>query len=177
MATILRDSLRQASKEEATTVVSVVSKPWITKTLSTVSDMSSFPWNSAAHLSQKGSQKLHGICRPPALMCKDPDASRIEEKFLSLVNSLVEIIQISYSNFSNRNPRNILRLYNQCFTFAILSRNIFGNPAKLTLRKFFGSHFHSTTVHLPETYGLFCLRSIILEQEERSFGDLRRISH
>lgn len=263
--------------------------------------MSSFPWNSAAHLSQKGScgknwkkgetnpfqklrkeeiaveleyhniwtdketkselsniltQKLHGICRPPALMCKDPlksakdininnyevlsceplhditnivqniitelpfhvpkeiqkefeifssttigdknqikgsdarlfavklakfiktnyDASRIEEKFLSLVNSLVQIIQISYSNFSNRNPRNILRLYNQCFTFAILSRNIFGNPAKLTLRKFFGSHFHSTTVHLPETYRLFCLRSIIPEQEERSFGDLRRIS-
>lgn len=35
-------------QREATTVVSVVSKPWITKTLSTVSDMSSFPWNSAA---------------------------------------------------------------------------------------------------------------------------------
>lgn len=45
----------EAGKEEATTVVSVVSKPWITKTVSTVSDMSSFPWNSAAHLSQKGS--------------------------------------------------------------------------------------------------------------------------
>lgn len=104
------------------------------------------------------------------------DASKIEQKFLSLDNSLIEIIQINYSNFSNRNPRNIPRLYNQCFTFAILSRNIFGNPAKLTSRKFFGSHFHSTTVHLPETYRLFCLRSIIPEQEERSFGDLRRIS-
>lgn len=104
------------------------------------------------------------------------DASKIEQKFLSLDNSLIEIIQINYSNLSNRNPRNIPRLYNQCFTFAILSRNIFGNPAKLTSRKFFGSHFHSTTVHLPETYRLFCLRSIIPEQEERSFGDLRRIS-
>lgn len=61
------------------------------------------------------------------------DASKIDEQFLSLVNSLVEIIQISYSNFSNRN---ILRLYNLCFTFAILSRNIFGNPAKLTSRNF-----------------------------------------
>lgn len=104
------------------------------------------------------------------------DASKIEQKFLSLDNSLIEIIQINYSNFSNRNPRNIPRLYNQCFTFAILSRNIFENPAKLTSRKFFGSHFHSTTVHLPETNRLFCLRSIIPEQEERSFGDIRRIS-
>lgn len=69
------------------------------------------------------------------------DASKIEQKFLSLDNSLIEIIQINYSNFSNRNPRKIPRLYNQCFTFAILSRNIFGNPAKLTSRKFFGSQF------------------------------------
>lgn len=67
------------------------------------------------------------------------DANEIEKRFLSLVNSLVEIIeiiQISYSNFRNRNHRNILRLYNW-FTFAILFRNIFGNPAKLTSRNFF----------------------------------------
>lgn len=67
------------------------------------------------------------------------DANEIEKRFLSLVNSLVEIIeiiQISYSNFRNRNHRNILRLY-KCFTFAILFRNIFGNPAKLTSRNFF----------------------------------------
>lgn len=68
------------------------------------------------------------------------DANEIEKRFLSLVNSLVEIIeiiQISYSNFRNRNHRNILRLYNKCFTFVILFRNIFGNPAKLTSRNFF----------------------------------------
>lgn len=68
------------------------------------------------------------------------DANEIEKIFLSLVNSLVEIIeiiQISYSNFRNRNHRNILRLYNKCFTFVILFRNIFGNPAKLTSRNFF----------------------------------------
>lgn len=77
------------------------------------------------------------------------DVSEIEKRFLSLVNSLVEIIkiiQISYSNIRNRNHRNILRLYNKCFTFAILFRNIFGNPAKLTSRIFFfGSQFHRTT--------------------------------
>lgn len=32
------------------------------------------------------------------------------------------------------------------------------------------------TVHAPQTYRIFCLRSLIPEQEERSFGDLRRIS-
>lgn len=104
------------------------------------------------------------------------EENKIHEDFLFLVNSLVEIIQISYSNFKNRNPRQILRLYNQCFKFATLSKIIFGKPAKLTARKLFGSHYHGITVHLPETYRLFCLKSIIPEQEERSFGDLRPLS-
>ena len=43
-------------------------------------------------------------------------------------------------------------------------------------RKFYGSHFHSLTVHAPPTNRLFCLRSMIPEQEERPFGDLRSIS-
>lgn len=43
-------------------------------------------------------------------------------------------------------------------------------------RKFYGSHFHSLTVHAPPKNRLFCLRSMIPEQEERPFGDLRSIS-
>lgn len=46
----------------------------------------------------------------------------------------------------------------------------------MTARKFYGCHFHSLTVHAPETYRLVCLRSLIPEQEERTFGDLRSIS-
>lgn len=46
----------------------------------------------------------------------------------------------------------------------------------MTARKFYGSHFHSLTVYAPQTNRMFCLRSIIPEQEERSFGDLRNIS-
>lgn len=168
-----------------------------------------------AELMDKLSTKLHGICRPAALMCDDPTKSandisiqdyevlfceplhditnvvqniiadlpfhvpkeiqkefeqfsnttvgdknqikgsdarlyaiklakfistkyeenKIHEDFLFLVNSLVEIIQISYSNFKNRNPRQILRLYNQCFKLANLSKLIFGKPAKLTAGK------------------------------------------
>ena len=101
---------------------------------------------------------------------------KISECFLNLVNSLVEIIQISYASEKSRNQRQILRLFNQCFLFATLSKSIFSKPSKMTTRKFFGSHFHSITIHIPETFRLFCLRSIIPEQEERSFGDLRQIS-
>lgn len=32
------------------------------------------------------------------------------------------------------------------------------------------------TVHAPQTYRIFCLRSLVPEQEERSLGNLRRIS-
>lgn len=46
----------------------------------------------------------------------------------------------------------------------------------MTTRKFFGCHFHSLTVHAPETFRMICLRSLVPEQEERTFGDLRRIS-
>ena len=94
---------------------------------------------------------------------------KISECFLNLVNSLVEITQISYASEKSRNQRQILRLYNQCFLFATLSKSIFSKPSKMTTRKFFGSHFQSITIHIPETFRLFCLRSIIPEQEERSF--------
>ena len=46
----------------------------------------------------------------------------------------------------------------------------------MTARKFFGCHFHSLVIHAPQTFRMFCLRSLIPEQEERSFGDLRLIS-
>lgn len=43
-------------------------------------------------------------------------------------------------------------------------------------KKILCSRFQSLTVYVPETYRLVCLRSLIPEQEERSFGDLRSIS-
>lgn len=65
---------------------------------------------------------------------------------------------------------------NVFFVFGLLCKSVIGNPQKLTTRKFYGNHFHSITIHLPETARLFCLKSIVPEQEERSFGTLRRIS-
>lgn len=93
-----------------------------------------------------------------------------------MCSSLVEIISICYRQHSQKTPKRILRLHNQCFQFSILCKPIFGVPKKMTSQKFYGCHFHSLTVHALQTYRLFCLRSLIPEQEERSFGDLRSIS-
>lgn len=104
------------------------------------------------------------------------EEEKVDKNILDLVNALVDIITVCYSNYSARSPKQLLRLYNQCFLFGLLCKIVVGNPKKLTSRKFYGNHFHSITVHLPETARLFHLISIIPEQEERSFGTLRRIS-
>lgn len=46
----------------------------------------------------------------------------------------------------------------------------------MTARKCYRNHFHSITVHIPKTARLFSLKSIVPEQEERTFGTLRRLS-
>ena len=100
----------------------------------------------------------------------------ISKDILLLCTSLVEIISLCYSHYQQRSPKTILRLYNQSFLFSTLSKKIIGIPKKMTARKFYGCHFHSLTVYAPQTFRIFCLRSLIPEQEERSFGDMRRIS-
>lgn len=92
------------------------------------------------------------------------------------MNSLVDIVTICYSDYDTRSTKQLLRLYNQCFVFGLLCKSVIGNPQKLTTRKFYGNHFHSITIHVPETARLFCLKSIVPEQEARFFGTLRRIS-
>lgn len=102
-------------------------------------------------------------------------SNKIDKNMMKLISSLVEITNICYSSAEKRSMRLILRLYNQCFIFSTLCRIIIGNPVKMTSRKFYGSHFHCLTTHAPEILRLFSLRSILTEQEERCFGDMRRI--
>jgi hypothetical protein len=107
--------------------------------------------------------------------------SKYEEGVLNydipaLCTALTEIIRICYSTEDERSPKQVLRLYNQCFQFGLLVTHVIEKPVKLSARKFFGIHFHSLVIHFPEIYHLFCLRSLIPEDEERTFGDLRSIS-
>lgn len=88
----------------------------------------------------------------------------------------MDIITVCNSDHTARSPKQLMRRYNQCFLFGLLCKIVVAIPKKLTSRRFYGNHFHSITVHVPETARLFNLKSIIPEQEERSFGTLRRIS-
>ena len=102
--------------------------------------------------------------------------NKLNENVLKLCNSLVEIINICYRKHDTRNQQQILRLYNQRFVFSLACLKVVGAPRKMNSTKFYGSHFHCLVTHAPEVYRLLCLRSVIVEEEERSFGDLRSIS-
>jgi hypothetical protein len=105
------------------------------------------------------------------------DEGKISESILELINALIDIISIAYSPESKRYPRQILRLFNACFKFGVIAKTVFGSPKKMTTRKFFfGSHFHSIVSHLPVIYRIFNTKTILTEEEERGFGDIRSIS-
>jgi hypothetical protein len=69
-----------------------------------------------------------------------------------------------------------LRLFNACFKFGVIAKTVFGSPKKMTMRKYFGSHFHSIVSYLPVIYRIFDTNTILTEQEERGFEDIRSIS-
>ena len=102
--------------------------------------------------------------------------AKIDLEYVQLVFALVEITSIAYSPYKARTPKQILRLHNRCFVFAILCQKLIPTPKKMTKKTFYGMHFHSLTTHLPQTARVFNPRSILVENEERSFGKLRRIS-
>lgn len=63
----------------------------------------------------------------------------------------------------------------QTFEFGHLFKAIFRNAVMMSSRKFYCSHFHSIVSHAPETYILFCLISVLKENEDRRFGSFRNI--
>lgn len=81
-------------------------------------------------------------------------SGKVSEEILDLCTALVEIIGLCYMHFSQRTPKQILRLYNQTFQFSYLCKSVIGFPKKMSARKFYGSHFHSLTVHVPKQIGL-----------------------
>lgn len=101
---------------------------------------------------------------------------KISNDIVKMVSSMVEIIHIAYSPEEKRSPRQVLRLFNITFLFGVLAKSVIANPVKMTQRKFYGNHFHSIVTHLAETYRIMNTKSVLTEDEERSFGLLRRIS-
>lgn len=143
----------------------------------TKQELEKFALNTIGEKNQiKGSDARLYAVRLVKFVTTKHDEGTISESIYELVNALTDIISIAYSPESKRSPRQILRLFNACFKFGVLAKVIFGSPKKMSARKFFGSHFHSIITHLPEIYRVFNTRTILTEQEERAFGDIRSIS-
>ena len=96
------------------------------------------------------------------------DEGKISESILELSNALIDIIGIAYRPES--------KCMHACFKFGVIAKTVFGSPKKMTMRKYFGSHFHSIVSYLPVIYRIFDTNTILTEQEERGFGDIRSIS-
>ncbi|CAC5383131.1 unnamed protein product [Mytilus coruscus] len=124
----------------------------------------------------KGSDARHFAIQLAQYVLNEQQHDKISEDTVDLIQVLVEIINIVYSSEEKRSPRQILRLYNLIFLFGVLTKSVIGTPVKITTRKLYGCHFHSLVVHLPEVYRIVNTKSILCEQEERSFESLRRIA-
>ena len=75
-----------------------------------------------------------------------------------------------------RTPRLVLRFYNVAFLHCLAFEKLFVQPKELTLRKLYGTYWHSLTVHTPVISRIVSPRSVNTEQEDRQFADINAIS-
>ena len=100
------------------------------------------------------------------------------EDVKQLIETLVEISELSYAHADKRSSKSILRLFNVTYKHAVLLTKMFAKkkPAKISKKKLFGIYFHSLTCHLPEVARIIAPSSLHSENEERMFSDITDIS-
>lgn len=122
----------------------------------------------------KGSDCRLNLIKLANLVHSAPNPNTQQSNLLNgLLASLIEIQKLAYSRESDRNPRTILRAYNQCFLFSLYYIELFSDPKANTKRAMFGMPFHALVSHLPETLRLVNGISIVAEQAERQFNAIR----
>lgn len=132
-----------------------------------------YPFFTADNRDMKGSDCRGNLIKLVNLLSTSNIESPEGHSVIRLLSSLVDIQKVAYSRESDRNPRTILRAYNQCFVFSIHYIELFSNPKSNTRRAMFGMPFHALTVHLPETLRLVNGISMVAEQAERQFNQIR----
>ncbi len=100
----------------------------------------------------------------------------VEGNALIVMQTIVEISEIMYSNDHKRSPRQILRLFNLTWLHGEVCADTFSNPSLITRRKMFGIYFHAITSHAAPQYETVCLKSTNAEDEERLFGQADSIT-
>ena len=97
------------------------------------------------------------------------------DKEILLVETAIRISKLPYLEDVDRNPRNILRLYNCTWIHHELCRNLITRlHGSMTYKKLFGLYLHALVVHALQQLEIISLRSVNTENQERIFKQARR---
>ena len=102
--------------------------------------------------------------------------SPAQKNVVRLIETIVSIAELLYSDDTKRSPQAVLKLYNSTFLHHELCKILFEGTTQISHRKLFGSHLHALVVHAPTQYEIMCLRSCNAEFEERLFGPPKAIA-
>ena len=82
---------------------------------------------------------------------------------------------MAYDLENERTEAMVLHFQLKALEFSSGYTNLFSEPRNpsVSLRKLFGSPYHSVVSHMPVMYRYICLRSVAAEAEERQFCRLR----
>jgi len=95
----------------------------------------------------------------------------------SLLDTLVEMQEILYTDDDNRSPRLILRYHNLSFMHFLMCTLEFGSsPIALTARKLYGKYLHNLVSHQSIQLRIISGTSSNAENEERIFSAIKSIT-
>ena len=125
----------------------------------------------------KKEKKSAAICRSTLIkvFIIVHNAKDINWKVSVLLQSMIRISEVMYAFDKERCAKLLLQLYNNAWLHHQLCYDLFQSPT-LSRNTLFGLHIHSLSKHAAEQYELLCLRSINAENQERMFGQCRRIA-
>ena len=99
----------------------------------------------------------------------------VPSEIMLLLETAVRMSELLYLTEDNRNPRNILRLYNCSWLHHELCNTLFTTfHKKMSYHTFLGLYLHSLVVHAPQQMEIISLRSVNTENQERLFEQARR---
>ena len=98
---------------------------------------------------------------------------QVDPMIVMLLETVVRMSEILYSQDSRRNLKMILRLYNCSWLHHELCCHFLSTPKLQTRSHLFGAYLHALVVHAPPQYQIVCLRA---ESQERLFSKAKHIS-
>ena len=98
-----------------------------------------------------------------------------DTQHLLLLRTIIRVSEVLYSSDEERTPRQVLQLYNNTWLHHELCRDLLTNVTSSRTNTF-GIYLHALSTHAPQQYELVTLKSVNTENQERLFGQARRIA-